>query len=91
MPQPSANTILPFAVIGVVNTGFAYLLYFSGMQKLSSQSVALISYVDPVSALLFATLFLRESMTPVQIAGAVFIIGGAILGELKRQDSAKQA
>ena len=91
LPQPLRSDLPYIAVIGVVNTGFAYLLYFSGMQKLSSQSVALISYVDPVSALLFATLFLRESMTPVQIAGAVFIIGGAILGELKRQDSAKQA
>ncbi|MBQ3701384.1 MAG: DMT family transporter [Oscillospiraceae bacterium] len=73
------------AVIGTVNTGLAYLLYFSGLQKLSGQSVALISYVDPVSALLFSALFLRESLTPVQMIGAVLIIGGAMLGELKKR------
>lgn len=73
----------PFiAVLGFVNTGLAYLFYFSGLQKLSGQSVALISYLDPVSALLFSALFLHEVMTTVQILGAVLIIGGAMLGEL---------
>ena len=47
--------------------------------------MALISYVDPVSALLFSALFLRESLTPVQMIGAVLIIGGAMLGELKKR------
>ena len=70
---------------GLQTAALAYLLYFSGLQKLSGQSVALISYVDPVSALLFSALFLRESLTPVQMIGAVLIIGGAMLGELKKR------
>ena len=68
--------------IGLMNTGLAYFLYFTGMQHLPAQSVALISYIDPVSALLFSAWLLNESMTMLQIAGAVFIIGGAIIGEL---------
>lgn len=71
------------AIIGFINTGFAYLLYFSGLQKLSGQSVALISYLDPVSSLLFSAFLLHEVMTPVQVIGAVLIIGGAMFGELK--------
>ena len=90
LPHPRRSDLPFLAVIGAVNTGLAYLLYFSGLQKLAGQSVALISYVDPVSALLFSALFLRESMTPVQIIGAVLIIGGAMLGELKRQSPAKR-
>lgn len=75
---------LPFiAIIGFVNTGLAYLLYFSGLQNLTGQSVALISYLDPVFALLFSAIFLHEVMTPIQLIGAVLIIGGAMLGELK--------
>lgn len=75
---------LPYiAIIGFVNTGFAYLLYFSGVQKLSGQTVAMISYLDPVAALLFSAFLLREVMSPVQIIGAVLIIGGAVLGEVK--------
>lgn len=88
LPHPLASDLPFIAFIGAVNTGLAYLLYFSGLQKLSGQSVALISYVDPVSALLFSALFLHESMTPVQLVGAVLIIGGAMLGELKKRGSA---
>ena len=69
-------------IIGLMNTGLAYFLYFTGMQRLPAQSVALISYIDPVSALLFSAWLLNESMTMLQITGAVFIIGGAIVGEL---------
>ena len=75
---------LPYvAVLGFVNTGLAYLLYFFGLQKLSGQSVALLSYLDPLSALLFAALLLHEVMSPAQVVGAVLIIGGAMLGEIK--------
>ena len=90
LPHPPVSDLPFIAVIGAVNTGLAYLLYFSGLQKLSGQSVALISYVDPVSALVFSALFLHESMTPVQLVGAVLIIGGAMLGELKKRSAAKQ-
>ena len=56
---------------------------FFGPQKLPGQSVALLSYVDPVSALFFAAVILHEAMMPVQILGAVLILGGAVLGERK--------
>lgn len=84
LPHLTGNDLPYIAVIGLINTGLAYLLYFSGLQKLSGQSVALISYLDPVSALLFSALFLHEVMTPVQVVGAVLIIGGAMFGEIKK-------
>lgn len=65
------------------------MLYFSGLQKLSGKSAALISYLDPVSALLFSAFFLHEVMTPVQAAGAVLIIGGAMFGEIKNSGNNK--
>ena len=54
-------------------------------QKISGQSAALISYIDPVSALCFSALFLHEAMTPVQLLGAVLILGGAVFGEIRKQ------
>ena len=81
LPHPE-HTDLPYLLlIGLLNTGLAYLLYFSGLQRLPAQSVALISYIDPVSALFFSAVFLKESMTALQLLGAVLIIGGAIIGE----------
>lgn len=86
LPHPIESDIPYIAMIGIVNTGLMYLLYFSGIQKLSGQSVALISYIDPVSALCFSALFLHEVMTPVQLFGAVLIIGGALIGEIRERE-----
>ena len=85
IPHPLKADIPYLLVLGLVNTGIAYMLYFTGLQKLPGQSVALISYVDPVSALVFSALLLHETMTPLQVLGAVLIIGGALLGELRKR------
>lgn len=87
LPRPRPADLPYIAVIGFINTGLAYLLYFSGLQKLPGQSVALISYVDPVSALVFSAVLLHETMTPVQMLGAVLIIGGAMFGETGKTES----
>lgn len=69
-------------MIGILHTGIAYTLYFSGMSGLPSQSVAIISYLDPVSALVFSAVFIGEKMSLWGIFGAVLIIGSAFLCEL---------
>lgn len=80
---PAAEDIIWVLVIGLVNTGLAYYLYFSSLQKLPGQTVALVCYIDPLTALLVSGAFLGEKLLAVQIAGAVLILGGACLGELK--------
>ena len=80
---PAAEDIVWVLVIGLVNTGLAYYLYFSSLQKLPGQTVALICYIDPLTALLVSGAFLGEKLLAVQIVGAVLILGGACLGELK--------
>ncbi len=80
---PAKSDIVYVLIIGFVNTGLAYYLYFSSLQKLPGQTVALICYIDPLTALFVSAVFLNELLLPVQIIGAVLILGGAILGELK--------
>ena len=83
LPNITGRDFPYILIIGFFNTGFAYLLYFTGLQRMSSQSVALLSYLDPVSALFFSAFFLHEVLTPIQITGALLIIGGALFGEIK--------
>ena len=78
----SRLTVLLLLIVGIVHTGFAYALYFGSMDGLKAQSIALLSYIDPVSALLFSAVFLREPLSPAGLAGAVMIIGSAIMSEL---------
>lgn len=92
-PMPDGKAWAAIAVLGLVNTGIAYWLYFPSIQKLPGQTVALCSYLDPLFALLLAALVLRERMTPLQMLGAVGILGGAVLGQLplKGRKAARKA
>lgn len=69
-------------LLGIVNTGIGCYLYFSPLSKLPVQTVAVCGYLEPLSAVVFAAVLLGEKMTVPQLAGAVFIIGGAMIGEL---------
>ena len=82
MPQGAGLVCL---IIVGVHTGIVLHLYFSSMQILPGQSVAMCSYIDPVSSLLIAAIALGERMSVIQIIGAFLIIGGAAFGELYRK------
>ena len=70
-------------ILGLVHTGFAYCLYFSSMKDLPGQKVAILSYIDPLVAILLSALLLKEAMTPLQIVGGVLILGFTLLNELE--------
>ena len=72
-------------LVGVVHTGVTYALYFGSMQRLRAQTVAILSYIDPVFALLLSAAVLHESLTPLGIVGAVLIIGSAIISETAKE------
>ncbi len=84
----SSISLSPLAVgmtlfVGIFHTGFAYLLYFSSLKSIPGQSIAILSYIDPVFALILSFAVLKEPITVYGIVGAILIIGSAIFGELK--------
>lgn len=68
--------------LGIVNTGLGYYLYFSGVQRLSAQSVSICGYLEPFTALALSAIILGESLTFLQWIGAACILGGVALSEL---------
>ena len=78
----SLPAVILLLIVGIVHTGIAYVLYFGSMDGMRVQSIALLSYIDPVSALLLSALFLREPLSALSILGAVLIIGSAVVSEL---------
>lgn len=72
-------------LLGLLTTGFGCYLFFSTISKLPVQTVAILGYLEPLSALIFASIFLKETLTLWQIIGAVLIIGGAIFAQLYKK------
>ncbi len=69
-------------VVGVVHTGLAYALYFGSLAEVKAQTAAILSYIDPVVAVLLSALLLHERMGFTGAAGAVLVIGAAVFSEL---------
>jgi len=84
------ENLLPILLLGVVNTGIGCYFYFSSIGDLPVQTVAILGYLEPLSALFFSTVFLGEALGFVQIIGAVLILGGAAFGELFAQKRQSQ-
>jgi RarD protein len=74
-------SVIYILILGIVHTGIAYFLYFTSVKALKGQTIAVLSYIDPISAVIFAALFLGESMSLPQIAGGILIIGSTFLSE----------
>ena len=73
---------IPVLWIGLLNTGLSCFFYYSTITKLPMSTVAILSYLDPVSAVVLSTLILHESLTPLQIVGVVLVIAGAAFSQL---------
>ncbi|QJC95082.1 Putative transporter, YxxF like [Bacillus mojavensis] len=79
-----SRSSVPFIIIlGIVNTGIGFWLFFSGMQKLKGQSIAMLSYVDPFVAILISAIILREQMTIFQMLGGALLLGSTFVSENK--------
>ena len=75
-------------VVGVVHTGLSYYLYFGSVADLNAQTLAILSYIDPVVAVLLSALVLREPLGPLDVLGAVLILGAALVCELPERHKA---
>lgn len=69
-------------VVGLVHTGVTYCLYFSSLKELPGQKAAILSYIDPLVAVLVSVLLLRESLTPIQMVGGLLILGFTLWNEV---------
>lgn len=69
-------------VIGLVHTGITYCLYFSSLKELPGQKAAILSYIDPLVAVLISVVVLNEKMTVMQIVGGLLILGFTLWNEI---------
>lgn len=69
-------------IVGLVHTGVTYCLYFSSLKELPGQKAAILSYIDPLVAVLVSVLLLHETITLWQIVGGILILGFTLWNEV---------
>lgn len=72
-------------IVGLLHTGVTYCLYFSSLKELPGQKAAILSYIDPLVAVLISVAVLGESMTLWQLLGGLLILGFTLWNEIAPQ------
>lgn len=64
------------AVLGILCTGIAFILYFHLLETVGVTRTVIVTYLIPVFAILWGTIFLDETVTINMLAGAALILTG---------------
>ncbi|HAW60300.1 MAG TPA: EamA family transporter [Actinobacteria bacterium] len=69
----SSTAWVLLVILGVVHTALAAFLYLSGLKDIKAQQAGVLAYFDPLSAIVFALIFLGE------VPGILTLIGGLLI------------
>ena len=69
-------------IVGLIHTGVTYCMYFTALRDLPGQKAAILSYIDPLVAVLISVLLLGEALTPAQAIGGALILGFTLYNEI---------
>jgi drug/metabolite transporter (DMT)-like permease len=86
-----ADAILAVMALGLLGTGVAYLIYYVLIQRAKASQLSLVTYLLPVTALVWGALFLQETISLMAIAGFVLIVAGiALVNRANQTATARQ-
>ncbi|MGE7672660.1 EamA family transporter [Lysinibacillus sp. NPDC094403] len=82
--QIDIKSISLLIALGIVHAGIGFYLFFLGMRHLKGQSIAILSYIDPLTSLVISTMIIGEKMATLQILGAILLLGATFLSEIDK-------
>lgn len=75
------KSLVMLSIMGVIHTGVTYVLYFGSINKLSAQTIGILSYIDPIVAIALSFFFLHEPIGIIEGIGAILILGACFVSE----------
>lgn len=82
LAQLDNKGIVNLLIVGIFHTGITYCMYFSSLKELPGQKSAILSYIDPLVAVLISVTVLGEKMTLLQVLGGILILGFTLWNEI---------
>lgn len=83
-PRLSVTNLAGFAYLSLIGTGLAYTLWFRGIETLGV-SVSFLGLLSPVVATVLGYVVLDQSLTTVQLLGALTALGSVCVGQVSGQ------
>lgn len=85
MQSMTAIGWLCLLAVGVLHTGVAYVMYFSALKVLPVQESAILSYIDPLVAVVISLTLLHEPVSAIQLVGGTMILAFTLANELRAE------
>lgn len=89
MPSPTGANLFGLFWLGLVGAAFTYILWFRGIARLDSAVISSLVLLSPVTAVLLGWIFLKQTLTPLQILGVLLVIGSILLGQRQHITTSK--
>jgi drug/metabolite transporter (DMT)-like permease len=90
-PHVTAENITAIAILGIVGTGFAYVLNYQIITSEGATVASTVTYLLPAVAIVLGVLVLDESITVIVLAGiALVLVGVALTRRHPKQASSEQ-
>ena len=78
-PHVTAENVAAIAVLGIIGTGFAYVLNYQIITSEGATAASTVTYLLPVVAIVLGVLVLGESITVTALAGIALVLAGVAL------------
>ena len=88
-PQVTTEDIAALAVLGIIGTGFAYVLNYQIITSDGATAASMVTYLLPVVAIVLGVLVLNESITAIVLGGIALVLTGVALTRRKPNKSSE--
>jgi len=78
-PHISAVRVAAIVVLGIIGTGFAYVLNYQIIASEGATVASTVTYLPPVVAIVLGVLVLGENVTMTVLAGVALVLAGVAL------------
>lgn len=75
------ETIINLLILGVIHTALAYYLFYTSIEYLKAQRVAILSFIDPLTAVILGAIVFSEGINVIQVIGGLLILSGTVLSK----------
>ncbi|MBM7846700.1 EamA family transporter [Herpetosiphon giganteus] len=89
-PAFTPTNWLGFGLIGIVNTGIAYLFWFRGIERLPTTTMSFLILLSPVSATILGWLVLDQRLSLLQMLGALVVLASIIFSQMPNRKPAQR-
>lgn len=81
IPAPTVTNLFGLVWLGLIGAALTYVLWFRGIARFESAVVSPLLFISPLTAVLLGWMFLDQTLSSIQIAGIVFVIGSIWLSQ----------